>query len=90
MDVPDLGEMVYARWIEDWNIPDPAQGGMREFRRVRDLLDEEIGRRLGELMNAKRKSRPSRRQAAGYKEDQPRSRRSVRKGHRAPKPVRVT
>jgi arsenate reductase len=50
MDVPDLGEMIEAKWIEDWDIPDPAQGGIREFRAVRDLIERRIALRLGELL----------------------------------------
>jgi hypothetical protein len=34
MDVPNLGDMVTARWIVDWNIPDPAEGGTVEYRKV--------------------------------------------------------
>ena len=33
MDVPDLGDMVMAKWIVDWNIPDPAQSGIAEYAR---------------------------------------------------------
>jgi arsenate reductase len=44
MDVPesDIANAVAAKWIESWNIPDPAQGGLEQFRKVRDLLNERI------------------------------------------------
>lgn len=35
MDVPDLGDMVTAKWIVDWDIPDPAQGDAAEYRQIR-------------------------------------------------------
>ena len=38
MDVPDLGDMVTAKWIADWNIPDPAQGGETEYRTIREMI----------------------------------------------------
>ena len=28
---PDLGDYVDANWMESWDIPDPANGGVREF-----------------------------------------------------------
>lgn len=42
MDVADLGDAVKAKWIEHWNVPDPANGGMREFRKVRDMLAKRV------------------------------------------------
>jgi hypothetical protein len=38
MDVPDLGDMVTAKWIANWNIPDPAQGGAAEYRKIREMI----------------------------------------------------
>jgi protein-tyrosine-phosphatase len=29
---------VQARWMENWDVPDPARGGATEFRKVRELL----------------------------------------------------
>jgi arsenate reductase len=46
MDAPDLGNQVKARWIETWDVPDPAQGGIDEFRKVRDLLSAKVERLL--------------------------------------------
>jgi protein-tyrosine-phosphatase len=54
MDAPDISDFVTARWIENWDIPDPANGGIEEFRKVRDLLQERIRRVLGD---ARRDSR---------------------------------
>lgn len=42
MDVADLGDAVKAKWIEHWNVPDPANGGMREFKKVRGMLAERV------------------------------------------------
>jgi arsenate reductase (thioredoxin) len=42
MDVPDLGDMVTAKWIADWDIPDPAQGGIAEYRKIRQLIADKI------------------------------------------------
>lgn len=42
MDTPDLGDLVHARWMENWDVPDPANGGVEEFRKVRDLLRSRI------------------------------------------------
>jgi protein-tyrosine-phosphatase len=42
MDVPDLGDMVTAKWICDWDIPDPAQGGSAEYRKIRQMIAEKI------------------------------------------------
>jgi protein-tyrosine-phosphatase len=42
MDVPDVGDFVTAKWIENWDIPDPANGGIEEFRKVRDMLAARI------------------------------------------------
>lgn len=42
MDAPDLSDYVHAKWMENWDIPDPAEGGIEEFRRVRDLLAQRI------------------------------------------------
>lgn len=54
MDAPDVGDFVTAKWIENWDIPDPANGGIEEFRKVRDLLAERIRRafRTDELSRA--------------------------------------
>src|SRR5215217_6702580 len=38
MDVPELGDMVTSKWIVDWDIPDPAQGGAAEYRKIREML----------------------------------------------------
>lgn len=46
MDAPDIADFVNAKWIENWDIPDPAQGGVEEFRRVRDLLEKFIAERI--------------------------------------------
>jgi protein-tyrosine-phosphatase len=47
MDAPDLSDFVHAKWMENWEIPDPANGGLAEFRKVRDLLAERIQNALG-------------------------------------------
>jgi arsenate reductase (thioredoxin) len=44
MDTPDIGDLVAAKWMENWDIPDPARGGPEEFRKVRDLLAERVRR----------------------------------------------
>ena len=33
-----------AKWMENWDIPDPAQGDIEGFRRVRDMLADRIAR----------------------------------------------
>jgi protein-tyrosine-phosphatase len=47
MDVPDLGDAVNAKWMENWDIPDPAQDDIEHFRRVRDLIAERVNRLQG-------------------------------------------
>ncbi len=47
MDAPDLSDFVHARWMENWDVPDPANGGIEEFRKVRDQLAERIQVALG-------------------------------------------
>jgi arsenate reductase (thioredoxin) len=50
MDVPDLGDMVTAKWIADWDIPDPAQGGITEYRKIRQMIADEIRAKLPHLL----------------------------------------
>jgi arsenate reductase (thioredoxin) len=44
MDVPEpeICDLVCAKWIESWDIPDPANGGLEEFRKVRNILAERL------------------------------------------------
>ena len=44
MDTPDLGDLVQARWMENWDVPDPARGEAKEFRKVREMLLERVRR----------------------------------------------
>jgi protein-tyrosine-phosphatase len=44
MDAPDVSDFVTAKWIENWDVPDPANGGIEEFRKVRDMLAERVRR----------------------------------------------
>ena len=46
MDAPDIADFVKAKWIENWDVPDPAQGDVKAFRRVRDLLEQFIADRI--------------------------------------------
>jgi len=55
MDVPDLGDMVTAKWIVDWNIPDPAQGGITQYRKVRQMIADKIRTELQPLVQQKPK-----------------------------------
>jgi len=50
MDVPDLGDMVTAKWIVDWDIPDPAQGGIVEYRKIRKMIADKIRAELPQLL----------------------------------------
>ena len=50
MDVPDLGDMVTAKWIADWDIPDPAQGGAAEYRKIRQMIADKIRAELPHLL----------------------------------------
>jgi arsenate-mycothiol transferase len=50
MDVPDLGDMVTAKWIADWDIPDPAQGGAAEYRKIREMIVNKIRAELLRLL----------------------------------------
>jgi protein-tyrosine-phosphatase len=50
MDVADLGDIVTAKWIEDWDIPDPAQGGSAEYRKVRQMIADKICNELPHLL----------------------------------------
>ena len=39
MNVPDLGDMVTAKWIADLDIPDPAQGcGAIEYPKILEIV----------------------------------------------------
>jgi len=59
MDVPDLGHMVRAKWIADWDIPDPAQGGIAEYRKIRQIIAEKIRSELPQVVTQEQKrSRP--------------------------------
>jgi protein-tyrosine-phosphatase len=51
MDAPDLSDYVKTKWMENWDIPDPAEGGIAEFRRVRDMLAERIAALRHELQS---------------------------------------
>jgi arsenate reductase (thioredoxin) len=51
MDVPDLGDMVTAKWIVDWDIPDPAQGGAAEYRKIRELIANKIRAELSHILS---------------------------------------
>jgi arsenate reductase (thioredoxin) len=50
MDVPDLGDMVTAKWIADWDVPDPAQGGIIEYRKIRKIIADKICAELPQLL----------------------------------------
>lgn len=50
MDVPDLGDMISAKWIVDWDIPDPAQGGQKEYRKIRQMIADKIKAELPQLL----------------------------------------
>ena len=50
MDVPDLGDMVEAKWIANWDIPDPAQGGVTEYRRIRRMICQKIREHLLQVL----------------------------------------
>jgi arsenate reductase len=65
MDVPDLGDMVTAKWIADWDIPDPAQGGAAEYRKIRDMLAEKICTELPQLLHKSAKARLSSERSTG-------------------------
>lgn len=49
MNVPDLGDMVTAKWIADWDIPDPAQGGTTKYRKIRQMIADKICAELPHL-----------------------------------------
>jgi arsenate reductase len=50
MDVPDLGDRVTAKWIVDWDVPDPAQGGAAEHRKIREMISNRIRSELSQLL----------------------------------------
>jgi protein-tyrosine-phosphatase len=54
MDVPDLGDMVTAKWIVDWDIPDPAQGGAAEYRKIRQMIANKIRSELPTLVTRRK------------------------------------
>jgi len=47
--VRDLGDMVTAKWVMDWDIPDPAQGGIAEYRKIRQMTADKIRDQLRQL-----------------------------------------
>jgi arsenate reductase (thioredoxin) len=49
MDAPDLSDYVKAKWMENWDVPDPAQGTLEHFRAVRDMIRQRIARLRGSL-----------------------------------------
>jgi arsenate reductase (thioredoxin) len=49
MDVPDLGDMIDAKWVENWDVPDPAKGGIDEYRKVREMLADRVARLVASL-----------------------------------------
>ena len=57
MDVPDLGDMVIAKWIADWDIPDPAQGGAAKYRKIRQMIVAKIQTELPRLLMQQRKKK---------------------------------
>ena len=57
MDVPDLGDMVTAKWIADWDIPDPAQGGSTEYRYIRQMIADKIGTELPHVVGETEKTK---------------------------------
>ena len=57
MDVPDLGDMVTAKWICDWDIPDPAQSGTAEYRKTRQMITDKIRAELPQLLAQQPKKR---------------------------------
>ncbi len=57
MDVPDLGDMVTAKWIVDWDIPDPAQGGIAEYRKIRQMIADKIRSELPQLLRKEPKAK---------------------------------
>jgi len=59
MDVPDLGDMVTAKWIADWEIPDPAQGGGAEYRKVRQMICDKIRAELPHLVSNEPEIKPT-------------------------------
>ena len=60
MDVPDISNFVRAKWIENWDIADPAQGGPEEFREVRELLRRRVSERLAsQKSDERRPDRPA-------------------------------
>lgn len=62
MDVPDLGDMVQAKWIADWDIPDPAQGGVSEYRKVLEMICDKMREQVPRLLarDPRRKRKPKR------------------------------
>ena len=57
MDVPNPGDMVTAKWIVDWDIPDPAQGGIVEYRKIRKMIADKIRAELPRLLVQERKTK---------------------------------
>jgi arsenate reductase (thioredoxin) len=64
MDVPDLGDMVTAKWIVDWDIPDPAQGGIAEYRKIRQMIADKIQTELPRLLRKEPKSKRAQRSSS--------------------------
>ena len=56
MDVPEteIDGQLSAKWIESWDVPDPADGGLEEYRKVRDLLVERVERAFGKSVPIKK------------------------------------
>jgi protein-tyrosine-phosphatase len=57
MDVPHLGDMVTAKWIADWNLADPAQGGASEYRKIREMIANKIRAQLPRLLTRRKRKR---------------------------------
>lgn len=54
MDVPDLGDMVTAKWIGTYLTP--AQGGIAEYRKVRQMIADKIQEELLQLPTRQRET----------------------------------
>jgi protein-tyrosine-phosphatase len=43
--------MVTAKWIVDWDVPDPAKGGAFEYRKIREIIGNKIRAELSDLLS---------------------------------------
>lgn len=51
--------VVYAKYVEEWNFPDPAKMSIDEARKIRDAIEEKVSDLIKRLDSITQGSKPS-------------------------------